>query len=470
MEAKAASVCAAAAAVAAGFYIYFGPATPERKSNKRGLCAGLYNIGNTCFMNSIFQGLASLQSFVMWLEGYCWEYGEKKEQVRLGNVLGDLLKELNLEWNDDEAALTARPLIQVLHHHGWVITPDQQDAHEFFQVLFSTLEDEMGQLPAVLDFNRIATFEKEKDETDGSAVHRNHTPVLRRCSRRRSPFRGLIASQLVCKTCLTKSPVRFDGCDSLSLSLPPTIQIGLSIEDLLRQFVCSETVNAVECKECARKENQQNETKSTFVKRLTIGKVPQCLCIHIQRTYWHTDGIPYKNTMYIKYPEYLNLAPFMYMPAASSPRKFRLDVPFPYSGASTPEGSITPTNTNDLKAELGQLLTSSLLSSFSFSRQNSETRTRTVYRLTAVTAHLGDVNDGHYVTYRRFEPSNSSKPSLWVYTSDDVVETATLDQVLSCNAYMLFYERCPAGFEFEPLFDKIDEEVTKNFGFADDQD
>lgn len=78
--------------------------------------------------------------------------------------------------------------------------------------------------------------------------------------------------------------------------------------------------------------------------------------------------------MYIKYPEYLNLAPFMYMPAATSPRRLRLDVPFPYSGASTPEGSITPTNTNDLKAELGQLLTNSLLSSFSFSRQNSETR------------------------------------------------------------------------------------------------
>jgi len=36
MEAKTASVCAAAAAVAAGFYIYFGPTTSERKANKKG--------------------------------------------------------------------------------------------------------------------------------------------------------------------------------------------------------------------------------------------------------------------------------------------------------------------------------------------------------------------------------------------------------------------------------------------------
>lgn len=36
METKAASVCVAAAAVAAGFYIYFGPTNPERKRNKKG--------------------------------------------------------------------------------------------------------------------------------------------------------------------------------------------------------------------------------------------------------------------------------------------------------------------------------------------------------------------------------------------------------------------------------------------------
>lgn len=40
----------------------------------------------------MIQGLASLQSFVSWLEGYYWEFGEKKEKEKLGNVLGDLLK------------------------------------------------------------------------------------------------------------------------------------------------------------------------------------------------------------------------------------------------------------------------------------------------------------------------------------------------------------------------------------------
>jgi ubiquitin C-terminal hydrolase len=82
--------------------------------------------------------------------------------------------------------------------------------------------------------------------------------------------------------------------------------------------------------------------------------------------------------------------------------------------------------------------------------------------LAAVTAHLGDVNDGHYVTYRRFDPPDSRRPAVWLYTSDNFVNTVTIEEVLSCKAYMLFYERCPAGFEFEPMVESIIEESVKN--------
>ena len=43
-------------------------------------------------------------------------------------------------------------------------------------------------------------------------------------------------------------------------------------------------------------------------------QLPQCLCIHIQRTYWHTNGIPYKNNLFIKFPEFLDMEPFLYEP------------------------------------------------------------------------------------------------------------------------------------------------------------
>ena len=63
---------------------------------------------------------------------------------------------------------------------------------------------------------------------------------------------------------------------------------------------------------------------------------------------------------------------------------------------------------------------------------------RAVYKLMAVIVHMGTVDDGHYVTYRRFQTEHASN---WLYTSDELVEVATRDQVLSSCAYMLFYER-----------------------------
>lgn len=65
------------------------------------------------------------------------------------------------------------------------------------------------------------------------------------------------------------------------------------------------------------------------------------------------------------------------------------------------------------------------------------------YKLTAVITHLGDVFSGHFVTYRRSPTTKSGNKysSKWLCTSDHAVKEVTLDEVLSTEAYMLFYER-----------------------------
>ncbi|KAH9515194.1 Ubiquitin carboxyl-terminal hydrolase 30 [Bulinus truncatus] len=70
------------------------------------------------------------------------------------------------------------------------------------------------------------------------------------------------------------------------------------------------------------------------------------------------------------------------------------------------------------------------------------------YKLAAVVCHLGDVQLGHYVAYRRGIHSGGSHikgagdmGSKWWLTSDSTVTRVSLQQVLSSEAYMLFYER-----------------------------
>merc|ERR1711874_448124 len=63
-------------------------------------------------------------------------------------------------------------------------------------------------------------------------------------------------------------------------------------------FISQESVEGVSSKE------QENSTK--FIKQLTFGKLPDCLCFHIQRTGFG-GGQPYKRHDYVEFPVLLNM-------------------------------------------------------------------------------------------------------------------------------------------------------------------
>ncbi|MEQ2202251.1 hypothetical protein XENOCAPTIV_027383, partial [Xenoophorus captivus] len=74
----------------------------------------------------------------------------------------------------------------------------------------------------------------------------------------------------------------------------------------------------------------------------------------------------------------------------------------------------------------------------------SRLSTEYLFQLTAVLVHHGDMHSGHFVTYRRSPPSHCSASPFscqWLWVSDDSVRKASLQEVLSSSAYMLFYER-----------------------------
>ncbi|CAL4964625.1 unnamed protein product [Urochloa decumbens] len=71
----------------------------------------------------------------------------------------------------------------------------------------------------------------------------------------------------------------------------------------------------------------------------------------------------------------------------------------------------------------------------------------TLYRLVGVVQHIGDMGLGHYVSYVRAnemasQMNHSNDHKSWFYVSDEQIRKTSLDEVLGCEAYLLFYEKC----------------------------
>ena len=70
-----------------------------------------------------------------------------------------------------------------------------------------------------------------------------------------------------------------------------------------------------------------------------------------------------------------------------------------------------------------------------------------MYHLTAaVVHHGGSTGSGHYTVYRRVQPEQdvpaaAGEHTLWFSISDEVVRQASLQDVLACQATLLFYDR-----------------------------
>lgn len=78
----------------------------------------------------------------------------------------------------------------------------------------------------------------------------------------------------------------------------------------------------------------------------------------------------------------------------------------------------------------------------------------------AVVVHHGDMHSGHFVTYRRSPPSPKnplSVSSQWLWISDDTVRKASLQEVLSSSAYLLFYERIHSRVQHQSLELRVEE-------------
>ena len=205
------------------------------------------------------------------------------------------------------------------------------------------------------------------------------------------------------------SPTRSTFFNNVTLYLPPREnQILVMNSTISLEFLLQTLVNV---------EHVESSTKQQSFARL-----PKCLCLHIQRTGFQS-GIAFKRDDRVIFPLCLNMDRFIYSQQLYQRRT---------SSKLTRSVTIDQESVN-----------------LQFRQQVDENSQRNSYGLCAVITHLGGIESGHYITFRKYTIGGRVR---WYVTSDGDVRQVNIEQVLSANPYLLIYEKMssPPHSTFSP--------------------
>lgn len=384
---------------------------------------GLGNWDNSCYQNSVLQGLASLPAFHDYVRtslDLCNRYNVAAETHR---ALDMFLEQLTVSSCQRTVLWTPSVLKSM---DSW----QQQDAQEYFSRVLEAVEKESLKYAkavrmsssAGLECLRSAGSTAQKNATDdglgpsetqSSLVYLESTMGGRAELEAPNPMDGMTAQGLICKTCGYTEGLSLTQFTCLTLNLGLR---GLSnLEDLLDDYTAPEEVEGVECDRCTKlaygetenntgsapatneatlvtKPEQQKQRKPilrTKAKQITVGRLPKDLVFHINRSIFDDFGNQKKNSAPIRFPTKLNFL----------------------------SRWCAPLNVEDERIEA-------------------------VYELRCVVTHYGRHDNGHYVALGKRDKN-------WYSFNDDIVTKVTEEEVLSrSNGFIFFYEAVTQVPEF----------------------
>ncbi|XP_078474542.1 LOW QUALITY PROTEIN: ubiquitin carboxyl-terminal hydrolase 16-like [Lampetra planeri] len=168
--------------------------------------------------------------------------------------------------------------------------------------------------------------------------------------------------------------------------------------------------NMLLCEHCSQKAGKKGRVYTEGTKRILVSSLPPVLTLHLKRFQQAGFGLQKVNRR-VEFEDTLDMAPFCIKPCQAA-----------CGGRAGPPGR-------------GEK-----------------------YSLYAVVEHSGTMRGGHYTAYVKTRPERPQWPAAgpgesggsgqqqqqegaWFYVSDSHVRAASLEQVLACQAYLLFYER-----------------------------
>jgi ubiquitin carboxyl-terminal hydrolase 1 len=381
---------------------------------------GLGNYDNSCYQNSVIQGLASLPSLRDYLEKTTAEHESFTADTTNGALL-DLISQLN----DPEKR----------GQHFWIrgklksmSTFTQQDAQEYYSRILDELDKEAKKATTSKRRTSVSCIEAaeslslpepgEKKEAETEATNEKTEAPAEQSKATPIPLEGSLAQRVGCTTCGYSEGLSLIPFNCITLSLGR--RNGYDIGELLDDHTDLEYINEVECSKCTllklkrtlvpvvEKQGEdtpfgarlrlvqdalddedlkdstliktlnipkKNWVKSEKSKQVVVARAPKSLVLHVNRSIFdETTFAQYKNNAGVSYPSTLDLGKWCLGTAPSRSQKPDLD-------PKTEEWPRDPRQSMLIDA------VGDGLSPFQ-------------YRLRAAVTHFGTHGNGHYVCYR----------------------------------------------------------------------
>lgn len=432
---------------------------------------GLGNWDNSCYQNSVIQGLASLPSLREYLLKTTTDHRGLDTETTNG-ALYDMIAKLNDPANHGQNFWVRGKLKSMS-------TFQQQDAQEYYSKILDALDKEVQEevkkrrpSDAWAAAARVAAQsfgEAVEQETLGGGPPMTKTKVEgleTQTGLLSNPLDGLLAQRVGCIKCGYVEGLQLIpfNCVTVSLGRNSTYDIRECLDD----YTHLEQIEGVECAKCTLLKNKaalvplagrgdmyaerlkevegaledddfddktlvkkfnimkKNWTQSTKSRQAVVARPPKALVLHVNRSIFdEMTGAMYKNSANVSYPRVLDLGSWVL-------------------GSDVAAG-LWPRDPT--KSMLGD------------AQAEPVTDSPYQYRLRAAVTHYGSHANGHYVCYRPHATTPASQNEIdkeetditgeqWWRFSDDSVYAIREQEAHQGNIFMLFYERidCDGAF------------------------
>ncbi|PSR97147.1 hypothetical protein BD289DRAFT_459118 [Coniella lustricola] len=411
------------------------------KHNTSSQPAGLGNWDNSCFQNSVLQGLASLEHLPRYLAGLVPGQAPSSNDVSTtAGALHAFFADLNDASNNGKTLWTPGVLKNMS-------TIQQQDAQEYFSRLLDQVDKDIEKgakasiKPPGFEVDSAkddATTSQHSDDSGYQSLPMLSNKAGSELISIRNPLEGLAAQRVACTTCAYSEGLSMIPFNCLTLNFE--VNVGkYDLFELLDNYVELEFISNVDCMKCTlveyRKGLQQivnavpaaaerlklveemleedqlddesfkklripgaKKAISTKTKQIAIGRPPRSLVMHMNRSVFDPATFrAYKNMAAVQFPTTLDLGPWCVGSATGV--KGPLD-------AINKAGNGRPSNVSMDEEQWVLDATASMVAGDRLPSRVSGP----IYELRAVVTHYGRHENGHYVCYKKhpLKPSNST--------------------------------------------------------------